>query len=150
MSADRPAAGSLRVRADLVIPATELREEATRSRGPGGQNVNKTSTRVTLRWNVAESAALAPEQRRRVEDRLGNRLTRAGELVIHCDRTRSQARNRELARARLAELVAGALAKRKSRRPTRPTRAARERRLEEKSRRSRVKRTRGSVPPEGH
>lgn len=138
----------LRVRADLLIPATELREAASRSGGPGGQHVNKTSTRVSLRWNVRKSAAPSDAQRERIEARLSTRLTRGGDLVVHCDGTRSQSRNRELARERLAELVAGALARRKARRPTRPSKASRERRVEAKTRRASVKRTRGRVRPD--
>ena len=144
MSAD----GGLRVRPGLVIPAGELRESATRSRGPGGQNVNKTSTRVTLRWNVRESGCLSASQRARLLDRLGSRLTRTGDLVVHCDRTRSQARNREHARERLVEIVLGGLATKRPRRPTKPTGASRKRRVEAKVRRGAVKRGRGRVSPE--
>lgn len=132
----------LEVRSDLVIPAGELRETASRSGGPGGQHVNKTSTRVTLRWSVAESACLDAAQRRRLTRRLAGRLTRAGELVVHARRHRSRARNRELARERLAELVREGLARPRRRVATRPTRAARARRIETKRRRGSLKRTR--------
>lgn len=132
----------LEVRPGLVIPAAELRETASRSGGPGGQHVNKTSTRVTLRWNVAESACLGAEQRRRLARRLGARLTRAGELVVHARRHRSRARNRELARERLAELVREGLARPRRRVATRPTRTSRARRIEGKRRRGALKRTR--------
>ena len=142
------ARGELRVRFDLVIPADELREAATRSRGPGGQHVNKTSTRVTLRWNVTNSECVTDSQRRRLRLKLGSRLTRRGDLVVNCDRTRSRARNRDYARARIVEIVSGALTRQRPRRPTKPTRASRVRRLDAKSRRGSVKRRRQAVGPE--
>lgn len=132
----------LRVQANLVIPADELEETASRSSGPGGQHVNKASTRVTLRWNLRESSALGPVRRARLLARLDTRLTRAGELIVHASRHRSRARNRELARERLAELVRDALRVRRKRVATRPGRAAKARRLETKRRRGGVKRER--------
>ena len=131
------------VRADLVLPADELAFEVSRSGGPGGQNVNKVATRVTLRWSVAASRVLDEGRRARLLETLASRLTRAGELVIHCDETRSQAQNREAARLRLAELLRGALHVRKKRRASKPTRASRERRHVGKRKRSEVKRLRG-------
>jgi ribosome-associated protein len=138
----------LPVRRGLAIPAGELRESASRAGGPGGQHVNKVSTRVTLRWNALESAALTPTQLRRLRRRLQARLTRNGELIVHARRHRSRARNRELARERLAELVREALASRKPRVATRPSRGARERTLAAKQRRSSVKRSRRPVRDE--
>jgi len=108
--------------------------------------VNKVNTRVTLRWSVAASAALSSAQRARLEERLGARLTREGELVVHAGSERSRARNRERARERLAELVAGALAVRRPRRPTAPTQGSRERRLAAKHLRAVRKRERGARP----
>jgi len=137
----------LTVRSGLVIPASEITEVASRSGGPGGQHVNKTSTRVTLRWEVTSSGALDEKQRRRILSKLAARLTRRGVLVVHAQRFRSRARNRELARERLVELVDAALARPRARRPTRPTRASRERRLAQKSQRATVKRTRARVDP---
>ena len=87
----------LRVRRGVVIPEAELRETASRASGPGGQHVNKTSTRVTLRWNAVRSNALSDTQRARVLERLATRITRGGDLVIHAERYRSQSRNRALA-----------------------------------------------------
>lgn len=136
-------ADPLVVRPDLVIPADELAAEASRSGGPGGQNVNKVSTRVTLRWNVATSRVLDGARRARLLHALAPRLTREGELLVHCDVTRSQAQNRTLARERLAALVRGALVVRKARRATRPTHGSQVRRREGKRRRSQVKRLRG-------
>ncbi len=142
-----PSRRDLRVRGDLVIPADELRESATRSSGPGGQHVNKTSTRVSLRWNVTGSSCLSASQRRRLREKLGARLTRTGDLVVNSDRTRSRARNREHARDRIVEIVSSALARPRPRKPTRPTGASRVRRRAEKTRRSKVKRTRRRVGP---
>jgi ribosome-associated protein len=133
---------SLRVRHDLRIPADEIQETASRSSGPGGQHVNKTETRVTLRWNVGESRVLSDALRRRLLAELGGRLTRRDQLVVHAQRFRSRARNRELARERLAELVRDALRTRRPRVATAPSRGQRKRRLEAKRRRSRVKRQR--------
>lgn len=135
----------LQVRRNLVIPAGELVESASRAGGPGGQHVNKTSTRVTLRWNVRESAAIGVVQRARLLARLGPRVTRSGDVVVHAGRFRSRAKNREAARARLAEMVREALRVRRRRVPTRPGKAARERRLREKKHRSTTKR--GRVRP---
>jgi ribosome-associated protein len=135
----------LEVRPGLRIPEEELTEQASRAGGPGGQKVNKTSSRVTLRWSIARSAALSERQRARLLARLRSRLTREGELVLHSQRSRSQAGNRELARARLAELVRAALIEPSPRRATQPTRASRERKLDAKRRRSARKRERGRV-----
>ena len=132
----------LEVQPGLVIPGGELREAASRSGGPGGQHVNKTSTRVTWRWNPGESSCLSSAQRATLRRKLGARLTRSGDVVVHARRHRSRARNRALARERLAELVREALARPRSRVATRPSRASRERRLEAKRRRSALKRLR--------
>ena len=102
------------------------------------------STRVTLRWSVAASSALAEPQRARLAARLAARLTRDGELVVHAGGERSRARNRALARERLASLVREALAVRRPRRPTAPTPGGRERRLAAKRRRAARKRERGA------
>ncbi len=134
---------ALEIQPGLRIPADEIRETASRSSGPGGQHVNKTETRVTLRWNAAKSRVLSQEQRRRLLSRLGSRLTRRGHLVVHAQRFRSRGRNRHLARERMAELVREALHTQRARVPTRPSRAQRARRLEGKRQRSAVKRQRG-------
>jgi ribosome-associated protein len=135
----------LPVRRGLTIPGNELREAASRAGGPGGQHVNKTSTRVTLRWNVRESNAPTDLQRRRLLERLAGRLTRTGCLIVHTSRHRSRSRNRELARERLAEIVRDATATTPKRVPSAPSRAARQRRLDSKRRRSRIKHIRGRV-----
>ena len=107
--------------------------------------MNKSSTRVTLRWNVVESEALGPTRRARLRVALGSRITRSGELIVHAQRYRSRARNRTLARERLAELMRESLRTRRSRVATRPTRTSRERRLETKRQRARVKSGRARV-----
>jgi ribosome-associated protein len=136
---------SLEVGPHLRIPEDELVLQASRASGPGGQKVNKTSSRVTLRWSVATSSALSERQRARLLARLGSRLTREGELVLHAQRSRSQASNREQARARLVALVRDALRERAPRRPTAPTRGSRERARAAKRRRSARKRERARV-----
>jgi ribosome-associated protein len=132
----------LRIGPGLEIPADELGFETTRSGGPGGQNVNKVETRVTLRFDVRGSRVLTEEQRACLEQRLCGRMNRAGELVVHSSRYRSQARNLEDARERTADLIRAALAPRRRRRKTRPTRASKERRLTQKRRRGDTKRDR--------
>lgn len=139
------ARGDLQVSDALRIPGDEIVESVSRSRGPGGQHVNKTETRVTLHWNAAASRALRAEQRARLLRTLARRLTREGELVVRSDRSRSRARNRDFARERLAELVREGLRVRQPRIGTRPTRGAAERRLAAKRGRAEHKRRRGPV-----
>jgi ribosome-associated protein len=133
------------VNEQVTIPGGELRVSFVRSGGPGGQRVDKVATKVELRWAPTTSAALSEADRQRLLSRLANRLTGAGELVVTSERTRDQARNREDARAKLAELVREALVPPKPRLETRPTRASRERRLLEKKQRGSKKRSRGPV-----
>ncbi len=130
------------VRRDVVIPTSELHVATSRAGGAGGQHVNKTSSRVTLRWNVTTSEALSDTLRTRVAGKLGSRLTLAGELIVHVDDDRSQHRNREIARERLAELVRDALRVPKARKKTKPTRGSKKRRLSAKKRRGDVKKAR--------
>lgn len=137
------AAEGIQIRPGLIIPEHELEESYSRSGGSGGQNVNKTSTKVTLRWNVRSSSAIPGYLRTRVEEQLAHRLTQNGELVLQSSESRSQLDNRESARLRLAALVGEALKVQKKRRPTRPTRASKERRIQSKKRRAGVKSGRG-------
>ena len=132
----------LRIGPGLEIPADELGYETARSSGPGGQHVNKVETRVTLRFDVSASRVLSKEQKACLMERLSGRMNRAGELVVSASRYRSQARNLEDARERVAGLIRAALAPRRRRRKTRPTRASQERRLSEKKRRGDIKRDR--------
>jgi len=133
----------LEIRPGLVIPAAELGIAFSRSGGPGGQNVNKVETRVTLRWSVAGSRVLDDALRARLLERLASRLTGEAEVVLHSSASRSQAQNLAAARERLAELVRAALVLPRKRRKGRPTRASKERRLQGKQRRSVTKRHRG-------
>lgn len=132
----------------LVIPAGELEVAFARSGGPGGQNVNKVATKVELRWRPGQSAALGEEDRAWLLQRLGSRLTGAGELLVTSSRTRDQVKNREDAMAKLAAIVSAALERPKARRPTRPGRGARERRLEAKKRQGARKQGRRRPVPE--
>jgi ribosome-associated protein len=127
----------------LAIPSAELEERFSRSSGPGGQGVNTTDSRVELRWDVAESAALSEAQRARVLERLSGRLA-DGVLSVVASEHRSQLQNRNAARARLTMLLTDALAPPPpARRATRPSRAATQRRIDDKRRRGRVKAGRG-------
>lgn len=134
----------LRVNDRLAIPRAELEVRATRASGAGGQHVNKTSTRVELTWNVARSDALSDADRARLSTRLASRISDLGELRVVASDTRSQLQNRELAEARLADLVRRALIIPRPRRKTRPTRAAKEARLSDKRKTSEKKRVRRS------
>ena len=128
----------------LTIPDGELELRTSRSAGPGGQNVNKLETRVTVRFDVLGSPSLGEEERRRICDRLGSRISKAGVLQVSSQRHRTQAANREAAVARLAELLAEALEPAAERRPTRVPAAAKRRRLEAKRRRGRLKEARSA------
>jgi ribosome-associated protein len=128
------------------IPVAEIVELASRSSGPGGQHVNTSSTRVTLRWNLRTTRGLHADARVRAEARLRPKLSGEGILIVHAGKHRSRMRNRALALERLQELVAGALRQEAPRRPTRPTAGSKHRRLDEKRRRSLIKTRRGSRP----
>jgi ribosome-associated protein len=132
----------LRVNRRLVIPPNELEERFSTSSGPGGQHANKASTRAELTWNIESSSVLGPRQRERLRSRLASRLDSNGVLRVASEKHRSQLRNREEVRNRLAELVDRALKVERSRVKTKPTRAGKERRLQQKRRRSEIKRTR--------
>lgn len=130
---------------DITIPGSELSWTAVTSGGPGGQNVNKVATKVQLRWELAGSQALPDWARERLVALAGRKIDQAGNLLISSSTTRSQDRNLELARERLAELVRAALERPRVRRPTRPSRAARARRVETKRRISQKKASRQRV-----
>ncbi|GAB6036546.1 alternative ribosome rescue aminoacyl-tRNA hydrolase ArfB [Fundidesulfovibrio butyratiphilus] len=123
----------------LRIPEDELTFTAARGGGPGGQHVNKVSTRVTLSFDVAGSPSLTDEQRRRIMERLASRVNQDGVLRVTSGEFRSQAMNKAQTRLRFAELLRGALVREKPRRKTKPTLGSKLRRLESKKRRSQVK-----------
>jgi ribosome-associated protein len=136
----------IRVNAQISIEEREIEESFVRASGPGGQNVNKLSTAVQLRFDVRGSPSLPAEVRARLERLAGARLTRDGVLVITAQCHRTQARNREDALERLLELIRRAAVAPVKRRPTKPTKASRERRIEGKKRRAGIKRLRRAGP----
>mgnify|MGYP006395749313 CR=1 FL=1 len=131
----------------ISIEDWEMTEQFIRASGPGGQNVNKVSSAVELRFEAERSPNLPPAVKNRLRKLAGRRWTKEGAVVLQVDETRSQARNREIARERLAELIRKALEKPKRRIPTRPTLGSKRRRLAGKKQRGEVKALRGKVDP---
>jgi ribosome-associated protein len=136
----------IRITPHISIDERELEERFIRASGPGGQNVNKLSSAVQLRFDVRHSPSLSDDVRVRLERLAGRRLTREGVLVIVAQRHRTQERNRADALERLVELIQRAAVAPVPRRATRPTRASRERRIETKKRRSSLKGLRQDKP----
>jgi ribosome-associated protein len=124
---------------ELVIPGGELALSYARSAGPGGQNVNKVSSKAVLRWQVAATPSLPPAVRQRFVAKYGNRINAAGELVIAADEHREQSRNISACYERLRQMIVAVLKPPRKRVKTRPSRAAVERRVEAKNRRSETK-----------
>ena len=136
---------SLEIAPGVVIPASELSFAFVRASGPGGQNVNKVSSAVQLRFDLAGSGALSEPAKHRLRALAGRRVTDDGALLIIARNQRSQDHNRREALERLADLVRRALIAPKARKATKPTRASKERRLESKTRQQRTKQGRGRV-----
>src|SRR3981081_914306 len=138
----------IRIDDRISIDERELEERFIRASGPGGQNVNKLSTAVQLRFDVRHSPSLPDAARMRLERLAGKRLTRDGVIVISAQRHRTQERNRQDALDRLIELIERASVTPTPRRPTRPTRGSKERRLGSKKNRSSIKSLRHEKPSE--
>ncbi len=133
---------------DFVLPEAELRFRASRSSGPGGQHLNKSSTRVEVLWNVRASRSLPPELRERILERLASRIDSNGVLRVAASSRRSQLENRKAAVRRLQSLIEQAIRATKPRIPTTPPEHAERARMESKRRRSEIKRLRRKVSQE--
>jgi ribosome-associated protein len=131
----------------ITIDGSEITQEFIHASGPGGQHVNKVSTAVQLRFNVADSPSLPDDVRKRLAHLAGKRITEDGVLIIHAQRYRTQERNRQDAFDRLVKLIRKASERPKVRHKTKPTSKSKKQRLEEKRRRSEVKRLRQPASP---
>lgn len=138
---------SLRVNEQLCIPAKDLSWSAARSSGPGGQNVNKVASKVTLRFDLRGCEALSGTQKARLRKLAGKRMDASGGLLISAQAQRSQQQNLERARASLRRLIAAALRAPKPRRETKPTAGSKRRRLQAKRHQSEKKKGRAAVDP---
>lgn len=143
-------AGEIEILDDLTIPESELVFETSTSSGPGGQNVNRVETRVTLRFDLEASPSLTGEQKERIREELATRITKAGVLRVVSQAHRTQAANRKEAVERFRTLLERALTPEPERKPTKVPKAAKRRRLRNKRHRSEIKKKRGKVkiPPD--
>ena len=135
----------LEINDNVSIPLTEIEISAIRSRGAGGQNVNKVSTAIHIRFDVQASSALSDNDKERVLRLRDQRISKEGIIVIKSQRFRSQDKNRSNALAKLAEMIRKALVEKKPRKPTKPPTRSREKRLDEKTKRGRLKETRRKI-----
>lgn len=138
----------IRIREDLEIPTNELKFTASGAGGPGGQHVNKTSTRITLWFDVKNSPSLTEDQKKQIKESLPTRINKNGLLRVSARRHRSQAANRQQAVERFALLIADALEQSPGRKKTRMPKSAKKRRIEEKKHTGRKKQWRSKVGPE--
>ena len=132
------------IKDNIVIPLNEIEISTSRAGGPGGQHVNKTDTRITVRWNIFQTQALDFVQKEHVLQNLHSRLTLDGDLIIHNGASRSQQQNKEMALVQLAETIRKALHVPKKRMATKASRAAKRARLETKAHRGIIKKLRGN------
>jgi ribosome-associated protein len=136
----------LQITPAIALDENEIQEEFIRSSGAGGQNVNKVATAVQLRFDISSSASLPDSVKQRLMRLVGKRMTQDGVLVIKAQSHRTQERNRQEARERLAEFIRQAAVKPVVRRATKPTAASQRRRLQAKKQRSQTKRARSDIP----
>jgi len=138
----------LKITEAITIEDWEMSEQFVRSSGPGGQNVNKVSTAVELRFEAERSPNLPPHVKAALRRIAGRKWTKDGAVVLYCDETRHQARNREIVRERLADMIRKATVRQKRRVPTKPTYGSKLRRMDSKTQRGAVKNLRGKVNPD--
>jgi ribosome-associated protein len=140
--------GELQITDSFSIPLSEFTFRATRSSGPGGQNVNKVSSKIMLRWLVLESPSIPVEILQRLRKLHGNRITSSGVFVISSERYRDQPRNKEECLRKLGDMLLEAATPPKARKKTRPSKGSQQRRLAEKKHRSEIKSTRKNYKSE--
>ena len=140
---------AVRLGNNILIPDDEIRFTASRSGGPGGQNVNKVNTRVTLYFDLINTRVFSEEQKQRIRQRLATRISKQGILRVVCQRYRSQSQNRRAAIDRLVDLLELALEEERVRRKTRMPKSAKRKRSEDKSKRSQIKKLRSKPVVEG-